>query len=84
MSAADDGHAPLNGTDVVYKTPLRVECNNMELETFVFTVYKPYMVDEIDPDNNFYTNFHNNCKYYSGTNFNINASICKINISYIL
>ncbi len=67
---SDDDHASLTGSDVVNKNSVWVD-HDIEMETSVFTDYKSYgMMDEIDPDNNFYAKFSHSCKYYSETDFN--------------
>lgn len=57
--------------EVEIETSLCIDCDNLELETFMYTDYNQQnMVNEIDPDNNFFSNTKIDCRYCTETKFN--------------
>lgn len=71
MSSRPSSHSS-SSEDEVEKLTSSIDYEEIkELETFVYTDHKSQnLVDDIDPDNNFFGNTNNNCSYYTDTQFN--------------
>lgn len=71
MSSRPSSHSS-SSEDEVEKLTSSIDYEEIkELETFVYTDHKSQnLVDDIDPDNNFFANTNNICSYYTDTQFN--------------
>lgn len=70
MTPSEVTHSPASGDDD--DTPQRtLHHDNMELETFQYTDHNLLDTEnDIDSDNNFFSNINDNCRYYTEEQYN--------------